>query len=56
MRHIACTGDITNTYRILVRKPEGKRALKRPKDNSSFPDKVLKNTTLHIMVMVMRNL
>jgi hypothetical protein len=29
--HVACTGAIRNDYRILVRKPEGKRPLRRPR-------------------------
>jgi len=24
-RHVACVGEMRNTYKILVRKPEGKR-------------------------------
>jgi hypothetical protein len=29
--NIACMGEMRNTYRILVRKPEGKRPLGRPR-------------------------
>jgi hypothetical protein len=30
--HVACTGEMRNAYKILVRKPEGKRMLGRPRD------------------------
>jgi hypothetical protein len=30
LRHVACIGEIRNTYRILVGKSEGKRPLQRP--------------------------
>jgi hypothetical protein len=30
-RHVACKGEMGNAYRILVRKPEGKRPLGRPR-------------------------
>jgi hypothetical protein len=29
--HVACTGEKRNAYRVLVRKPEGKRSLGRLK-------------------------
>jgi hypothetical protein len=29
--HVAQTGEMRNAYRILVRKPEGKRPLGRPR-------------------------
>jgi hypothetical protein len=29
VRHIACIGEMKNAYKILVRKPEGKRPLKK---------------------------
>jgi hypothetical protein len=29
--HVACMGEIRNTYNILVGKPEGKRPLRRPR-------------------------
>jgi hypothetical protein len=28
--HVACMGEMRNTYKILVGKPEGKRPLRRP--------------------------
>jgi hypothetical protein len=28
--HVACMGEGTNVYRVLVGKPEGKRPLERP--------------------------
>jgi len=28
--HVACMGEMKNTYKILVGKPEGKRQLRRP--------------------------
>jgi hypothetical protein len=28
---VACIGEVSNAYKILVRKPEGKRPLGRPK-------------------------
>jgi hypothetical protein len=31
MGHAACMGEMRNSYKILVRKPEGKRPLGRPK-------------------------
>jgi len=29
--HVACTGEMRNAHKILVRKPEGKRPLARPR-------------------------
>jgi hypothetical protein len=29
--HVACMGEGRNVYRVLVRKPEGKRPLERPR-------------------------
>jgi len=29
--HVACTGEMRGAYRFLVRRPEGKRTLGRPK-------------------------
>jgi hypothetical protein len=29
--HVACMGEMRNAYKILVRKPEGKRLLGRPR-------------------------
>jgi len=29
MRNVACTGEMRNAYNIMVRKPEGKRPLRR---------------------------
>jgi hypothetical protein len=29
--HVARTGEKRNVYRLLIRKPEGKRPLRRPK-------------------------
>jgi hypothetical protein len=29
--HVACMSEPINSYKILVRKPEGKRPLRRPK-------------------------
>jgi len=29
--HVACTGERTGAYRVLVRKPEGKRPPERPR-------------------------
>jgi hypothetical protein len=29
--YVACMGEMRNAYRILVRKPEGKRSLGRPR-------------------------
>jgi hypothetical protein len=29
--HVACMGEETNVYRVLMRKPEGKRPLERPR-------------------------
>jgi len=29
--HVACTGEERGVYRVLVRKPEGRRPLGRPK-------------------------
>jgi hypothetical protein len=31
VRHVAHMGQMKNAYKILVRKPEGKRLLKRPR-------------------------
>jgi hypothetical protein len=31
VEHVACMEEIRNVYKILVRKPEGKRPLKRPR-------------------------
>jgi len=28
--HVACIREMRNSYKILVRKPEGKRPLRRP--------------------------
>jgi hypothetical protein len=30
--HVAHMGEMRNAYKILVRKPEGKRPLRRPRD------------------------
>jgi hypothetical protein len=29
--HVACMGDMTNAYNILIGKPEGERPLGRPR-------------------------
>jgi hypothetical protein len=29
--HVACIGEMKNTYKILVGKPEGRRPLRRPR-------------------------
>jgi hypothetical protein len=31
MGHVACIGKMRNAYKILVRKPEGKRPFRRPR-------------------------
>jgi len=30
VRHVACNGDRGSAYRVLARRPEGKRPLERP--------------------------
>jgi hypothetical protein len=30
MGHVICMGEIRNAYKVLIRRPEGKRALERP--------------------------
>jgi len=37
-KHVTCTGEMRNAYKILVRKPEGKRPLRRPRCNRRMID------------------
>jgi hypothetical protein len=41
MGHVACVGEMRNAYKILVRKHQGKRPLRRPR--SSWGDNIRMN-------------
>jgi hypothetical protein len=43
--HVACTGQMRNVYNILIRKPEGKSPLGRPKSRWEYNIRIVLRET-----------